>query len=70
MSARRSLKGGEKDGGVRATARAHVNAAKVALGERGLVWWADGAPDYNRKLIENTPYGAWFASTESEHVDD
>jgi hypothetical protein len=43
-------------------ARAAVNRAKVALGERGAVWWTDGAPDYNRHLARNTPYRAWFAS--------
>ena len=42
-------------------ARAAVDAAKVALGERGPVWWSDGAPDYNRHLAKNTPYAAWFA---------
>ena len=36
--------------------RAKVHAAKVALGERGPVWWDDGAPDYNRHLVKNTPY--------------
>ena len=70
MNARRNLKHGEADVGVRAAARAHVDAAKVALGERGPVWWTDGAPDYNRKLVKNTPYAAWFASIQSEQVDD
>jgi hypothetical protein len=37
-------------------ARAQVQAAKEGLGERGSVWWNDGAPDYNRYLIKNTPY--------------
>ncbi|UVI39411.1 hypothetical protein [Qipengyuania spongiae] len=37
-------------------ARARVHAAKVGLGERGPVWWDDGAPDYNRHLVKNTPY--------------
>ena len=37
-------------------ARARVHEAKVALGERGSVWWDDGAPDYNRRLLKNTPY--------------
>lgn len=37
-------------------ARSRVHAAKVALGERGPVWWGDGAPDYNRHLLKNTPY--------------
>ena len=42
-------------------ARDAVNTAKVALGERGAVWWADGAPDYNRHMAKNTPYREWFA---------
>lgn len=37
-------------------ARARVDAAKRGLGERGPVWWDDGAPDYNRRLVRNTPY--------------
>lgn len=41
-------------------ARAAVQAAKVGLGERGPVWWDDGAPDYNRYLVKNTPYASWF----------
>ena len=43
-------------------ARAAVQAAKVGLGERGPVWWTDGAPDCNRHLVKNTPYAAWFDS--------
>ena len=39
-------------------ARARVHKAKVALGERGPVWWDDGAPDYNRRMLRNTPYAA------------
>lgn len=39
-------------------ARARVHEAKVSLGERGPVWWNDGAPDYNRHLVENTPYAS------------
>jgi hypothetical protein len=41
-------------------ARARVHRAKVALGERGAPWWTDGSPDYNRHLVKNTPYAAWF----------
>jgi len=44
-------------------ARAAVDAAKRALGERGPVWWTDGAPDLNRKLVSNTPYKAWYLQT-------
>lgn len=44
----------------RLAARDQVNEAKVGLGERGPVWWADGAPDLNRHMAVNTPYRAWF----------
>lgn len=45
-----------------ATARAAVDAAKTALGERGPRWWGDGAPDLNRRLVVNTTYAEWFAA--------
>lgn len=41
-------------------ARVRVHENKVALGERGPVWWTDGAPDYNRRKVENTPYRDWY----------
>ena len=47
-----------------AAARAAVDRAKVELGERGAVWWTDGAPDLNRHLAKNTPYADWFANLE------
>lgn len=43
-----------------ACARSAVNAAKIALGERGPVWWSDGANDFNRHLVKNTPYREWY----------
>ena len=49
------------EAGTRA-ARAAVHEAKVALGERGDVWWDDGAPDYPRRAPKNTPYAAWWAA--------
>ena len=42
--------------------RSRVDAAKRALGERGPVWWTDGAPDWNRHLARNTPYASRWAS--------
>jgi hypothetical protein len=42
-----------------AAARAEVDRTKVALGERGPVWWTDDAPDYNRRLARTTPYAEW-----------
>lgn len=50
--------GNEND---REQAMQQVEAAKISLGERGPVWWADGAPDLNRHLVKNTPYAAGFA---------
>ena len=47
-------------------ARAAVDAAKRALGELGPVWWTDGAPDFNRKLVANTPYAQWYAALPPE----
>ena len=45
-------------------ARAAVDAAKVALGERGPVWWSDGAPDLTRRMARNTDYAEWFVGAE------
>lgn len=47
-----------------AEARAQVDAAKIALGERGPVWWDDGSPDYNRHMARNTPYAEWYSGLE------
>jgi hypothetical protein len=62
MEARRAVKEctNSRD---RIAARLRVDAAKRALGERGSVWWDDGAPDYNRKLAIHTPYAAWFTES-------
>jgi hypothetical protein len=38
-----------------------VLQAKLALGERGPPWWTDGAPDYNRHLVKNSPYIEWYS---------
>lgn len=50
-------------------ARMEVDEAKRALGERGPVWWNDGAPDLNRHMARNTPYADWYASIEGEVID-
>ncbi len=60
-AARRAVRTARHDPVALARARAAVDAAKVALGERGPVWWDDGAPDYNRYLAANTPYAGWYA---------
>ena len=67
MAARRAVGAAKKSGDDAAIkeARAAVNEAKVALGERGPVWWEDDAPDFNRHMAKNTPYAEWFASLDS-----
>ena len=55
-----------------AEARKRVDAAKIALGERGPPWWNDGAPDYNRRMVKNTPYAAWWnasAASAAAHAE-
>lgn len=59
MSARRAVRNAKGHPDELKAVRARVDAAKVALGERGPVWWTDGAPDMNRKLAANTPYADW-----------
>lgn len=60
MSARRAVRDSKGARAKIAEARKRVDAAKVSLGERGPVWWNDGAPDFNRHLVKNTPYADWF----------
>jgi hypothetical protein len=60
MQARRDVGRAENAEAMR-DARDRVNAAKVALGERGPVWWTDEAPDFNRRKVANTPYAEWWA---------
>ncbi|QDH34286.1 hypothetical protein [Porphyrobacter sp. YT40] len=70
MAARRAVKAALQTGDEAslAAARREVHSAKLALGERGPPWWTDGAPDFNRFLVRNSPYAAWFAG--SEIADD
>ena len=66
MQARRAVAQAADDGAER-EARDAVDAAKRALGERGPVWWQDGAPDEGGKAPRNTSYAQWWAElSESE----
>ncbi|VVT09967.1 conserved hypothetical protein [Sphingomonas sp. EC-HK361] len=62
MSARRAVGAAlrARDDTALAAARARVQGAKVALGERGPVWWSDGTPDQNRRMARNTNYADWY----------
>ena len=64
MNARRAVKTALKsrNAGELQLARKAVDAAKIALGERGPVWWTDGAPDFNRHKVAGSPYEEWWAS--------
>ena len=68
MDARRAVGAARKAQSTEAEqrARAAVDEAKRALGERGPVWWTDGAPDLNRRMVKNTPYADWFAGLSPE----
>ncbi len=66
LNARRALKSAKAsaDEASIAAARKRVAQAQVGLGERGPVWWRDGAADFNRVLAKNSPYADWFARAE------
>lgn len=64
MAARRAVGVAIKTGNTadEKAARAKVDSAKHALGERGAPWWDDGAPDLNRHMVRNTPYADWYGA--------
>jgi hypothetical protein len=64
MSARRAVRDAQGETVATAQARERVDLAKIALGERGAVWWDGGEPDYNRYMAKNTPYADWFVALE------
>ncbi|WP_057403127.1 hypothetical protein [Pseudomonas amygdali] len=68
MAARREVKAAKAsaDSDALKAARAGVHQTKVALGERGDVWWTDGARDFNRCKVENTPYAQWYEVSEAQ----
>ena len=67
MAARREVGKTRRLGDTASLVAAHeaVDAAKTALGERGPVWWDDGASDCNRKMAFNSIYAAWYAALET-----
>jgi hypothetical protein len=71
LNGRRALKAAKLSGDAAAItdARRMVALAQVGLGERGRVWWKDGAPDLHRTLVKNSPYAPWFASLDAGTQD-
>ncbi|MGJ8513782.1 hypothetical protein [Carnimonas bestiolae] len=63
MRARRAVKEAKQSEDAAALKRARdaVNEAKIALGERGPVWWDDGAEDETGKHPRNSTYADWWA---------
>jgi hypothetical protein len=49
-----------KDAEAEAAAHSQVDRVKIDLGERGPVWWDDGAKDFNRHMARTTPYADWY----------
>lgn len=72
MLARRDVKKQKDKQDERAEKWAHaqVDRLKKALGERGPVWWTDGAPDYNRHKAKTTPYAGWYAALNLSEADE
>lgn len=64
MAARRAVGIAQRHGDLDAEDAAHraVDKAKQALGERGPVWWDDGAPDLNRHMVHTTCYAEWYGT--------
>lgn len=62
MNARLAVKAALRSGVAAelALARKAVDEAKIALGERGPVWWTDGAPDLTRHKVKDSPYAEWY----------
>ena len=68
MRARLAVRDAPDEEATRA-ARARVDAAKRALGERGPVWWEDGAPDLTRHAPWTGPYADWWEALPPEAKD-
>ena len=65
MAARRSVgRALRSNAAALPAARAEVDAAKTALGERGPVWWSDGTPDLTRRMARNTVHADWYAGAD------
>ncbi|UTA80816.1 hypothetical protein J4377_04840 [Halomonas sp. XH26] len=64
MKARRAVRNAQQQNDEIALrqAREAVQSAKKLLGERGPVWWQDGAPDEGGLAPHNSSYAEWWAS--------
>lgn len=69
MTARRAVSTARRAGDEQAEEQAHaaVDEAKRRLGERGPVWWHDGAPDFNRHMARTTLYAEWHSAQSKQN---
>ncbi|APX92606.1 hypothetical protein BWR19_06435 [Halomonas sp. 1513] len=67
MQARRAVKHAKQadDDDALREARQAVDDAKIALGERGPVWWDDDAPDETGMHPRNSSYAEWWRGQEA-----
>jgi hypothetical protein len=68
MECRRALRGQPRGLPENHPIHEQIHEIKQQLGERGPVWWQDGTPDLNRKLVKNSPYADWYRTLD-EIVD-
>ncbi|MDQ2764854.1 MAG: hypothetical protein M3Y22_15670 [Pseudomonadota bacterium] len=66
MRARREIASAKRrnDPAALSISQEEVDRLKHALGERGKVWWTDGAEEVNQRMARNTAYAVWFAAIE------
>ena len=60
MSARRAIRDAKENPAELADARRKVDKAKTRARRARHRLVGDGAPDFNRHLVGNTPYAAWY----------
>lgn len=70
MSARRAVRDAAGDDIDTRKARDRVQQAKQALGERGPVWWNDGAPDETGRAPAHSTYATWWANLTADERRD
>lgn len=66
MGARRAVKAAKANQDEEGLAAARRSGqSEEGIGRTGPVWWHDGAEDFNRHLVKNTPYADWFSKVKS-----
>ncbi len=69
MQARMAARAAADEAGQQAAAE-QVQAAKVALGEAGPVWWDDGTADVSGLAPDATVYADWWQTVADKRSGD